>query len=376
MSEPIEVHVLGARKGESIIIRLPGHLWGVVDNYTPNLKQPDTNPTLRLLNRLGVTRLAFLCLTHPHEDHYRGMSYLLERFSPDRVWIFGSMTHRYLYQKIAEIFKAGAVSKNVAEEDHENADELVKIFDLIQSQYEDRRRHPQIDIRRLQLGQSLLELPSSPSVRVVAIGASGGRAIQYESTLTACFDARTGFLASRLPTINHNIISGGLLIEYGQARIVLGGDIDGASWAETITQLNPSRLSSNLVKVSHHGSTTGYCDGLWQVLSPKGGATAAITPYSSQGLPSPEGLAHISQQAKLTLTASRGGAALANDWHDKANDTIFQGLSGEALLMLRSLFPKATTPSSRMEGICSFRIFEDGSIQNSFEGEGGYLQNM
>src|SRR6202034_2046479 len=101
----------------------------------------------------------------------------------------------------------------------------------------------------------LLDLECVPPVQIRSIGASGGRILEYESTLARCFDSN-GFLADRLPGLNHNMVSGGLLIDYGQARIVLGGDIDTEAWEETM-RLFPSQCrSAGLVKVSHHGSTT------------------------------------------------------------------------------------------------------------------------
>jgi hypothetical protein len=320
-----------------------------------------------------VKRLSFLCLTHPHDDHYKGMSHLLETFRPDKVWLFGSMTHRRLCAMVAEVLQAGAESASVDVGDSEKVDELVRIFDLIEAEYEDAQRQPRFDVVRLQLGMPLLDLTSSPAVRVVSIGASGGRILCYERTLAKCFDSDGEFLAKELPSVNHNMVSGGLLVEYGQARIVLGGDIDTEAWEETVRNFPPERLASALVKVSHHGSTTGYCNGLWEILSPGRLAVAVITPYSSQGLPSAEGLAHISGEAKTTLCPSIKAAAEANEWDDSALDTGFKGLSVDALLTLRAVFPKASRPSDRLEGICSFFITEDGNVTHAFTGEAGRL---
>ena len=230
MSEPIEVHVFGAKKGESIVVRLPGDVWGVVDNYTPTLNRPEGNPTFRFLKQRGVKRLSFLCLTHPYDDHYKGMSHLLETFRPDRVWLFGSMTHRTLCAMVAEVLRAGAESATVDIGESEKVDELVRIFDLIEAEYEDADRQPRFEVVRLQLGMPLLDLASKPAVRVMSIGASGGRILHYERTLAKCFSSNGEFLARELPSVNHNIVSGGVLIEYGQARIVLGGDIDTEAW--------------------------------------------------------------------------------------------------------------------------------------------------
>lgn len=373
MSEPIEVHVFGAKIGEGIAVKLPGEVWGVVDNYTPTLDRPESNPVVRFLKERGITRLSFLCLTHPHDDHYRGMSYLLEAYQPDRVWLFGSSTHKHLYSKVAEVLKAAAESKNVDAGDSENADELVRILDRIQADWADAKRSPRLDVRRLQLEMPLLELNSTPPVRITALGASGGRALEYEGTLVKCFTSDGQCLVDELPRVNHNMISGGLLIEYGQARIVLGGDIDTQAWQETMRTIPSERLNSSLVKASHHGSATGYCAGLWQQFSPGRAAIAVITPYSKQGLPSAEGLEHISDHARSTLTTSVRAAALATDWGDSALDTRFQGVSADALVTLRALFPKAARPSDRLEGVCSFVVAQDGSMTHTLAGEAGRL---
>lgn len=369
MGEPIEVHVFGAKIGESIAVRLPGGLWGVVDTYTPTINQPDTNPLIKFLTERMVRHLGFLCLTHPHDDHYRGMSYLLETYRPDRVWLFGSATHRQLYSKVASVLKAAAKSRHVDDGDSENTDELVRILDRIQNDWSDENRTPRLEVCRLQLKSPLLELPGKPPVFITALGASGGRAMKYENTLVRCFTPNLECLAEELPRVNHNMISAGLLIEYGQARIVLGGDIESEAWTETMQNLPSERLNSNLVKVSHHGSRTGYCDGLWKQFSPKGTAVAVITPYSKQGLPSLEGLNHISENAGITLTTSISATSLATNWDKIALDTRFQGISADAMVTLRALFPKATHQSDRLEGMCSLMVAEDGSIEHTLSGE-------
>ena len=286
---------------------------------------------------------------------------------------FWRFDHRHLYSKVAEVLAAAAASKNIDADDSENVEELVSILDRIQGEYANAKRSPRLEVRRLELELPLLNLNSTPPVRITALGASGGRALEYESTLVKCFTFAGQCLVDELPRVNHNLISGGLLIEYGQARIVLGGDIDTGAWQETMRTIPSDRLKSGLVKVSHHGSATGYCAGLWRQFSPGRTAIAVITPYSKQGLPSPEGLAHISDSAGLTVSASLGAVALATDWQDRALDTGFQGVSADALVTLRALFPKASPPSNRLEGVCSFRVADDASITHFFDGEAGKL---
>lgn len=102
-SRRLRVHVLGAGKGESLVLELPDGKWGVVDCYARHLADPSANPTVRFLREHGVTALEFLCLTHPHDDHFRGMSHLLECFEVSQFWRFGSWSRQQLKDLLDDI---------------------------------------------------------------------------------------------------------------------------------------------------------------------------------------------------------------------------------------------------------------------------------
>src|SRR5688500_14036107 len=105
MAGALGIHVIGEGFGESIVLEMPGGKVGVIDCFCRRLKARSAperlaaNPTLRLLRgRLRATRLAFVALTHPHEDHGRGLSHLLEDYSNriDEVWMFVGFELVYL----------------------------------------------------------------------------------------------------------------------------------------------------------------------------------------------------------------------------------------------------------------------------------------
>ena len=87
----LEVHLLGGGKGESVVLKLPDGQWGVVDCYSGSVTNPDANPTTQFLRSRGVTTLLFVCLTHPHDDHFLGMVKLIEEFRPREFWRFGCL---------------------------------------------------------------------------------------------------------------------------------------------------------------------------------------------------------------------------------------------------------------------------------------------
>src|SRR4051812_30004220 len=92
----LRIHVLGGGKGESIVLELPNGERGVVDCYARELRGPDANPTVQLLRSQGVNRLAFVCLTHPHDDHFRGLSHLFDTMPVAEFWRFGSWSREQL----------------------------------------------------------------------------------------------------------------------------------------------------------------------------------------------------------------------------------------------------------------------------------------
>ena len=75
-----------------------------------------------------------------------------------------------------------------------------------------------------------------------------------------------------------------------------------AGWADALSEFDPDSLRADFVKVSHHGSATGYSDGLWTAYSRENKPVAALTPYRSSHLPSTEGLRHICPNVRRLST--------------------------------------------------------------------------
>jgi hypothetical protein len=67
----LEVSIFGPGYGESIILHIPGIGWGVVDSCTKRINGISVILPLVYLSELQPppTKLAFVILTHPHEDH-------------------------------------------------------------------------------------------------------------------------------------------------------------------------------------------------------------------------------------------------------------------------------------------------------------------
>ena len=102
---------------------------------------------------------------------------------------------------------------------------------------------------------------------------------------------RAGLIAYEHRHANH--VSIALLVQYGEAQVILGGDMEDLNWKELVAQTNRPSFKPCVVKVSHHGSANGRIDAMW----PNGGgfidgrptsAIAVVTPWCIGGNSLPE----------------------------------------------------------------------------------------
>jgi beta-lactamase superfamily II metal-dependent hydrolase len=81
LPDDLVLYILNVGDGDSMVLQFPdegnGRAYAVVDSNAGN-------KTVSLLDTLGATSLAFVCGTHPHVDHIRGLREVL-RHLPGRV---------------------------------------------------------------------------------------------------------------------------------------------------------------------------------------------------------------------------------------------------------------------------------------------------
>ena len=112
MPRPIEpqdlvIHVLNVGNGDTVLIEFPAdqngkRAYGLVDCY-------DQNKTMGYLEGLmaarpGRPKLEFVCATHPHYDHIKGIGTFLEHadYRPETFWDSGFRHNSRTYQEILE----------------------------------------------------------------------------------------------------------------------------------------------------------------------------------------------------------------------------------------------------------------------------------
>jgi len=351
----LEIHVIGAAKGESIIIRLPNGTWGVIDSYAPSVTHPSTNPTLQFLRECQVKELEFLGLTHPHDDHYRGMSHLLNQFSVKYFWRFAAMSPTDLVNLLKHL---NGTAQNAYE--IESASDLETTLDLINQ----RRKRNMLSVKHMSDIKQLYPLPVALTasnrpcdVEIWCIAPSSDHVERYQNSLRACFTAK-GRLKTRPPALRHNDISGGLLIRYGRTRVVLGGDVEESNWRDTLANLDHAELAAHAVKVSHHGSATGYTSNLWACFCADGGQPfAIIPPYRRHRLPKREAVEHIRQHTPRIMTTCRPAISFpTTDDFD-----IWETYALQVQLAIRGVFRSFRAGRADELGMCSLTFDDSGN---------------
>src|SRR5262249_29611451 len=121
---------------------------------------------------------------------------------------------------------------------------------------------------------------------------SGRHVDEYRTCLLKSFGKNRTF-KSALPPADHNLVSSAFLVVFGETRLILGGDVEKDAWRDVLDKKSVGKIAAHAVKVPHHGSKDGYCDGLWMNIASEGNPAALLTPYKPKALPHTQALDHI-----------------------------------------------------------------------------------
>jgi hypothetical protein len=270
------------------------------------------------------------------------MSQILRGFKVKQFWtFFGPDPKDVQLLKTYFLAEARQVDRAALKE---TAQELVSIFDIVEANGINR----QLVISRRQM----YPVPRDEEARVEfwGIAPTDDRTLNYKRAVLKSLAGHAGKVRA-LPRAKHNTISIGLRITFGRAKVLLGGDIEKEGWRSVLGENRHEDLASHFVKISHHGSRTGYCPELWPVLSSRGSARpiAALTPYKRFRLPDPGALDHIRGHARAIHSASRSG---------HTEHTEHWRIAALAKLKAASVEKSPAAPPTGRVGCCEIEVNE------------------
>ncbi|HEX5751290.1 MAG TPA: MBL fold metallo-hydrolase [Archangium sp.] len=303
--QSLSVVVFGPGHGEAIVVVLPDGTVGVVDGCRePTVLDPVREFLEELSREPGrqgqPLRLGFVCMTHPHEDHYRGLGRLLEAFRGrvERVWRTPDVGDRYVRSWL-QFLKHTQKDRRLTPEP-DDVEGLARIMaEMRLATQEHGAKFLQLQ-HRMQLMEGVME---GHPIRILGCGPASRDLDTAQITLLGVLK---GLKRGRKPGhFDPNAASGALLIEWGQARVLLAGDLlcrkgSFQGWEEVCDDI-PGPVQ--VIKAAHHASLGAHHDALWTRLQP---TLAIVTPFlhaKGRQPPRPKQITRLSRDSVVAITS-------------------------------------------------------------------------
>lgn len=250
----LEITVLDVGQGDAIFIACPNGRTLLVDGG-PRSPAYDAGARVILpfLRAKGHRRVDTIIVTHPHLDHYGGLSAVVES------------------AEVGEIISSGVTSASGS----------------YRAWRETVERHG---------------VPYRTVVRGDTLAALGG--------VRGVFLHPDPFFVSGASKAHANDVSVVLRLSYGDFSILLTGDIEQkAEYAVVRMTHAPTTLRSTVLKSAHHGSRTSSGIAFLNAVDPEAVAVSAGT-YNAFGHPSPEIIQRYRRRGMEVYRTDRGGAVI------------------------------------------------------------------
>lgn len=309
-SDRLVLYVLGAGFGESQVIAFPDGRWMVVDSCLLG----DTNLPLELLRFHGVKTLDLLAATHGDLDHLRGIDELISTLDVQMMLRFPG------FGSLFELLQ-GLLARSPRA-----TPELTALQRALEAGRELMAKN-----RAWEAGTATFSWPPGRerTYTVEPIAPTPHDLHQYQEALQQVLvDWKRGkpalharvrqFLLGQRARLapKANILSLAFSMEWGQRRLLLGGDVESprsprSGWRgvlEILHRFGREQLvrDVSVVKVSHHGSAGAFCEEAWKLhAATRRVELAVLTPFSRGRNPPPhaqalKGVSHYSERLGIT----------------------------------------------------------------------------
>lgn len=257
--------------GDATVIAFPDGSWGVIDCHAPSVA---LNPIIRLIDgedgRSGrEARIRFVCVTHPHFDHFSGIPHILDRYKGriDELWHCGS---NLVSDVLAWHCRSAREHGGSCEFTDLGARRLGELYERVRMM----RHKGEIRTRALGEFKSLDDM-AGVSVRFLA---------PYEDAMERYAER---IASGDAANADHNEVSGVIEFKFGGVRLVLKGDSPTSTSRRLALDPRLGHVPFGLVRASHHGSVNGHSNEFFEEAAKRSGGRRIHVVISADGLKFP-----------------------------------------------------------------------------------------
>jgi beta-lactamase superfamily II metal-dependent hydrolase len=309
----IGIHIFGFGQGESIVLQLPDGTAGVIDHFIAGQGPNTYSPMVKFIReRLGLSRLRFVAVTHPHADHCRGIcEYLVPAFEAvDSLYVFEAIMVSKMHRCLIEGKKRGPQPEERAMGLRRGtiSKEIKMLLKMVKERKSGRYRILQ--------GH---EVPLCQGVTIRHLTPSTSANNRYIDSITRAVEMQK----LEADSVDHNLACGTFAITYGKATYLFLADAERELWQDLFEAIQegqvPALPAARLIKVSHHGSENGYFEPLYKSVCGED-TILVVTPFTRHKLPSRDGMNFLRSHFPLpnTILSTNGAAASQTStlrWH-------------------------------------------------------------
>jgi hypothetical protein len=319
------LHIFGPGRGESILLELSNEN-GKKDIYiidTSSAKptdSPQKNPIIAFQaeNKFPWEHVIGICLSHPHEDHFTGLS-AVARKTTNSVWM------RQIASPLDSIVK------------HYNTIARVKGFKKSRQRSKQWIAESIRDIA--EWGKSANDFYcianrvfkwNNSNFTITFIAPEDNIATDYERKLQGNIDSQLINEPDSSPRNLHNIASTGIVIDYkSKIRILLLGDMVMESWKPLLKTGNHIQKlllekKANIIKLPHHCSSGAIFINLLEMMCDVNSTIAVFTPYSyKRSVPDIQTIEQVAGYVKELWGTVAPSTDIINTWKCLSSNGFF-----------------------------------------------------
>lgn len=303
-------------------------------------------------------RVAFVCLSHFHDDHYLGFGRLIKELQNwdvviNKLWDPGKSIRKSIVKRLE---KFGCTEKQ--------RNSILELEDFYKALKPFKNKGMKFEA----LVKPQKQIYNIANVDIDILAPDGWHWDEYNGFLLSSNWADY----SRENTVgtDEHLVCSALMLRYGKAKVILGGDLTCLAWNKVVDNWGHAYIRANAVKVSHHGSKEGNFlyppkqkeyQSLWEHIRIENSTVAAISGGYRQNLPHIDTIAELNANRVETYCTGYLARPLEQDpiWET--------GLPEDVCIHLETVSKPIIEDGSTYHGDIMLRIDDDGAVESITE---------